>query len=379
MSTPSIPRNGSLKMMLSLNKLLRWLILTLLFPLVFLNGWLAFKLFQYFQPIVTILVLATLLAFILDYPVAILEQRGMQRKYAVLLVLILTLVIVISLGITLLPIALQQLNEMTKAVPQWIDTTEQKLQFLNNWAASHRLNINFSEIFTQSINSLPNELEQAGDKLFSIIRDTIDSVSEALITIVLTVYMLIDGERIWKGIFTKIPFELSQQIQQSLQKNFQNFLIGQVILALMLGVTETILFLILKLRFGLVFGLGVGILSLVPFGDIVSYFIIAFILATHDIWLAIKVLVLSLILDQLVDQAIAPRILGSFTGLRPIWVIISLLIGTYVGGLLGLLLAVPLAGFIKDAINGFAEFPGSISSVEDEKLPEVLINESTLQ
>ncbi|MBD2433611.1 MULTISPECIES: AI-2E family transporter [Fischerella] len=364
--------------MLSLNKLLQWLILTLLFPLVFLNGWLAFKLFQYFQPIVTILVLATLLAFILDYPVALLEKRGIQRKYAVLLVLISTLVIVVSLGITLLPIALQQLNEMTKSVPQWIDTTEQKLQFLNDWAASHKLNINFSEIFTQSINSLPNELEEVSDKLFSIIVDTIDSVSEALITVVLTVYMLIDGERIWKGIFKKIPFGLSQQIQQSLQKNFQNFLIGQVILALMLGVTETILFLILKLRFGLVFGLGVGILSLVPFGDIVSYFIIAFILATHDIWLAVKVLVLSLILDQLVDQAIAPRILGSFTGLRPIWVIISLLIGTYVGGLLGLVLAVPLAGFIKDAIDGFAEFPKSIS-VEDEKLPEVLINESTLQ
>ncbi|MCP6758017.1 MAG: AI-2E family transporter [Fischerella sp. CENA71] len=365
--------------MISLNKLLQWLILTLLFPLVFLNGWLAFKFFQYFQPIVTILVLATLLAFILDYPVALLEQRGMKRKYAVLLVLISGLVIVVSLGITLLPIALQQLNEMIITVPQWIDATEQKLQFLNNWAESHRLNINFSEIFNQSINHLPDELEKTGDKLFGIIVDTIDSISEALITVVLTIYLLIDGERIWKGIFKKISFDLAHKIQKSLQNNFQNFLIGQVILALMLGVSQTILYLILKLKFGLVFGLGVVILSLVPFGDIVSYFIIALILAPHNIWLAAKVLVLSLILDQLIDQAIAPRILGSFTGLRPIWVIISLLVGTYVGGLLGLLLAVPLAGFIKDAIDGFADFPESIDSVEDKNLPEMLVNESTLQ
>ncbi|TBR59271.1 AI-2E family transporter [Westiellopsis prolifica IICB1] len=364
--------------MISLNKLLQWLILTLLFPLIFLNGWLAFKVFQYFQPIVTILVLATLLAFILDYPVALLEQRKMQRKYAVLLVLISGLVIVVSLGITLLPIALQQFNEMIVSVPQWIDATEQKLQFLNNWAASHRLNINFSEIFNQSINHLPDELEKTGDKLFGIIVDTIDSISEALITVVLTIYFLIDGERIWQGIFKKIPFDLAQKIQQSLQKNFQNFLIGQVILALMLGVSQTILYLILKLKFGLVFGLGVAILSLVPFGDIVSYFIIALILAPHNIWLAAKVLVLSLILDQLIDQAIAPRILGSFTGLRPIWVIISLLVGTYIGGLLGLLLAVPLAGFIKDAIDGFADFPESIDSVEDKKLPEMLVNEAKL-
>lgn len=146
----------------------------------------------------------------------------------------------------------------------------------------------------------------------------------------------------------------------------------------MLGVSQTILYLILKLKFSLVFGLGVTILSLVPFGDLVSYFIIVLILATHNIWLAAKVLVLSLILDQLIDQGIAPRILGSFTGLRPIWVIISLLLGTYIGGLLGLLLAVPLAGFIKDAIDGFADFPQSIDSVEDEKLPEKLVNESSL-
>ncbi|KOP23905.1 hypothetical protein AMR41_23995 [Hapalosiphon sp. MRB220] len=365
--------------MLSLNKLLQWLILTLLFPLIFLNGWLAFKFFLYFQPIVTILVLATLLAFILDYPVALLEQRGMQRKYAVLLVLLSTLVIVVGLGITLLPIAIQQLNEMIKLVPQWIDATEEKLEFLSYWAASHRLNINFSDIFSQSINRLPDELQQTGDKLFGIVLDTLDSVSEALITVVLTIYILIDGERIWKGIFQKIPFSLAHKIQQSLQQNFQNFLIGQVILALMLGVSQTILFLILRLKFGLVFGLGVGILSLVPFGDIVSYLIIVLILATHNIWLAAKVLVLSLILDQLIDQAIAPRILGSFTGLRPIWVIISLLVGTYIGGLLGLLLAVPLAGFIKDAIDGFADFSESIDSVEDKKLPEMLVNESTLQ
>lgn len=189
--------------MLSLNKLLQLLILTLLFPLVFLNAWLAFKFFQYFQPIITILVLASLLAFILDYPVALLEQRQMQRKYAVLLVLLSTFVIVVSLGITLSPIVIQQLNEMIKSVPQWIDTTEQKLQFLNNWAVNHRLNINFSEIFTQSINHLPDELEQTGDKLFGIILETIDSVSEALITFVLTIYILIDGERIWKGIFKK--------------------------------------------------------------------------------------------------------------------------------------------------------------------------------
>ncbi|HAJ59989.1 MAG TPA: hypothetical protein DCP31_12605, partial [Cyanobacteria bacterium UBA8543] len=94
--------------------------------------------------------------------------------------------------------------------------------------------------------------------------------------------------------------------------------------------------------------------------------------------------------DQVIDQAIAPRLLGSFTGLRPVWVLISLAVGTYVGGLLGLVIAVPLAGFIKSLIDGWPDTtesdsnngvklvaPESNSSYEGEESPELFTKEST--
>ena len=121
----------------SLNQLLKWLILTLLFPLVFLNGWLAFLLVKSFQPVVTILVLATLLAFVLNYPVSVLQQRGVKRSYAVASVFILALLIVVALGITLVPIVLDQFHEMVKVLPQWIDSSEEKLQIVNDWFSRH--------------------------------------------------------------------------------------------------------------------------------------------------------------------------------------------------------------------------------------------------
>ncbi|RUR75523.1 AI-2E family transporter [Chlorogloeopsis fritschii PCC 9212] len=363
----------------SLNKLLQWLILTLLFPLIFLNIWLAFRVFRYFQPLVTILVLACLLAFILNYPVSLLQQRGIKRNYAIALVLISTVVILAALGITLVPIALQQFSEMTKVFPQWIDSSEQNLQIFSDRVFGNKFNINLRQIFSQLINQLPNEAEQIGDKLFSIVVDTIDGISEALITVVLTVYLLIDGERIWEGIFKKLPLGFTQKIQQSLQQNFQNYLIGQVSLALLMGVSQTVMFLVLNVRFGLLFGLGIGILSLIPFGDVVSLAIITLIIAFHNFWLAVKVLVVAVIIDQLIDQAIAPRLLGSFTGIRPIWVIVSLLVGTYLGGVLGLLIAVPVAGFIKDATDGFVTTSANTSNqIESEELPEMLANESSL-
>ena len=349
----------------SLNKVLQWLILTLLFPLVFLNGWLAYRFFQYFQPLVTIFVLATLFAFILNYLVSVLQKRGVQRKYAVGLVFISALVIFTTLGITLVPIVLQQFNEMAKLLPQWIDSSDQKLQVLNDWVLSHGFKVNLLQILSQITDRFPNELESFADNLFSFVLDTIDSISEALITGVLTFYFLVDGERVWQGIFKKLPMNFGQQLQQSLQQNFQNYLIGQVALALLMGVSQTLMFLVFQVPFALLFGFGIGIMSLIPFGDVVSLAIIILITASHDFWLAVKVLAAAVVIDQLIDQAIAPRLLGSFIGLRPIWVLISLIVGTYIGGVLGLIVAVPVAGVIKDALDGW----GLDSNCSDTQQP----------
>lgn len=367
-------------MTFSLQKLLQWLILTLLFPLVFLNGLLAFRLLQYFQPLVSIFIVATLLAFILNYPVSILQQRGVNRNYAVALVFISTVLMIIALGITLVPIILQQFHEMAKLLPQWVDSSEQKLQIANDWAVSHGLKVNLRQIVSQVTNRLPNEFGGLTDKLFGLLLETIDSISETLITVVLTFYFLLDGENLWQGIFKKLRWSFGQQAQQSLQRNFQNYLIGQIALALLMGVSQTLMFLVLKVQFALLLGLGIGIMSLVPFGDVVSLAIIILITASHDFWLAVKVLAAAVVIDQVIDQAIAPRLLGSFTGIRPIWVIISLLVGTYVGGVLGLIIAVPVAAFIKDALDSWACVSGdSDNPVGDEEVSEMLTKESASQ
>ncbi|NMG06746.1 AI-2E family transporter [Brasilonema sp. UFV-L1] len=361
-----------------LRKLLRLLILTLLFPLIFLNSWLAFRVLQYFQPLVTTFVLATLLAFILNYPVSILQQRGLKRNYAVALVFITALIILFALGIILYPIILQQFNEIVKTLPQWIDKSDNQLHHINDWFVAHGFQVNLNQVLIEAINRLPDELESLTDNFFSLVLDTVDSISEALITVVLTFYLLLDGEKIWDGFFKKIPLSFAQQLRQSIQQNFQNYLIGQVTLGFLMGISLTIVFLLLQVQFALLFGLGVGILSLIPFGDVVSLVLVTLIVASHDFWLAVRVLAVAVVIDQLIDQAIAPKLLGSFTGLRPIWVVISLLVGTYIGGVLGLLIAVPIAGVIKDALDNWqlaSRSDDSDKNAEGKELPEMLTNE----
>ncbi|NJL22154.1 MAG: AI-2E family transporter [Leptolyngbyaceae cyanobacterium SM1_3_5] len=79
----------------------------------------------------------------------------------------------------------------------------------------------------------------------------------------------------------------------------------------------------------------------------------------------------SLVIDQLIDQLITPRLLGRFTGLRPLWVLIALIVGTKIGGLLGLILAVPLSGFVKSLLDEWQVIPDVAPAEEEDLTQEV--------
>lgn len=346
------------------NKVYQWLRVGLPFPLVVVNGWLALKVIQYFQPLVTIFVLAALLAFILNYPVQFLQQRGVKRNYAVLWVFLLTTVVLFAFGITIIPILVEQLRESANLLPDWIDSGTQKLQALDDWAAAYNLPIDLSQLAVQLTDRLPDELESLTEQLFTLALGAVDSVSEVVLTVVVGFYLLLDGERIWNGLFRRLPSRFGPLVQQSLQHNFQNYFIGQVALAALVGFSMTLVFLSLRVPFGLLFGLGVGIMTLIPFGDVLSFGLVCLLVASHNFWLGVKTLVVAVVVDQVIDQAIAPRLLGSFTGLSPVWVLAALAVGTKVGGLLGLLVAVPLASCFKDLLDSWQPTPDNTNSIK---------------
>ena len=208
-------------------------------------------------------------------------------------------------------------------------------------------------------------MQSLSEELVNLVVEALDSVSEAILTVVLSFYLLLDGERIWNGLFKRLPSRFGLTLQQSLQQNFQNYFIGQVALAALVGFAMTAAFLALRVPFGLIFGLGVGIMTLIPFGDVLSFSLVGLLVAAHDFWLGAKTLGVAVVIDQIIDQAIAPRLLGSFTGLSPVGVLAALAIGTKFGGLLGLLTGVPLASCLKDLLDLYATEPDdSLNSVK---------------
>ncbi|MBD2460830.1 AI-2E family transporter [Oscillatoria sp. FACHB-1407] len=344
MLTPSDP---------TIKKLVPWLIVAILFPLIFLDGWLALKGLQFFQPLITVFVLASLLALVLNYPVQFLQRRGMKRSQAVGLILLITILAVAILALTLIPLLLEDLGELTQLVPQWLQSGEQQLQVFQDWLASQGLPVRLGRVLNQLVNSLPSELEQLADQVLTLALETVGGLSELLLTVVLTFYLLADGDRLIQEIFRRFPEPWSSQVREALRQNFQNYFIGQAALGFIISIFMTIAFTLLQIPYALLFGLGVGVMALIPFGDVVTFVLISLLLGFQNFWLGVKAIAIAFVVDQVIDQLIAPRLLGSFTGLRPIWVLISLLVGAKIGGLLGLVIAVPFASSIKSALNGF--------------------------
>jgi predicted PurR-regulated permease PerM len=332
-------------------KLPRWWIYGLLFPLAILNCWLALLVFEYFRALITVLVIATVLSFLLDYPVRFLSSYGMKRDRAVLSVLFVTLFVLVVLGLTLAPILLTQLTELATRLPTWIVSGTEQIEAFHKWAENRNLRIDVSGLTTQLSDRLSAQLQSLTGEILKFGLGAADSLLNFLLTIVLTFYLLLHGDKVWEGLFKWLPPKLSLQLRELLPRSFHNYFVGQATLASLMGLSMTVAFLILRVPFGLLFGLGVGVMTLIPFGAPFSICMVSLLITLNNFWLGVTVLAVATVIDQLIENAVAPRLMGSFIGLNPVWILVSLLVGIKVGGVVGLLVAVPMAGFIKNAVD----------------------------
>ena len=340
----------------ALNPLSRLLVIALAAPLTVLNVWALSTIFSYFRSLLVILLVAALLAFLMNYPVSWLEKQGFRRSPAALLVFFVALLILLALGVTLVPLAFGQAQQLVARLPEWIDSGQRQLMMVNERVDTMGLPISLDGLITQINTRLKNELQTiAGQALNLAVNVTVLTVVrllDVLLVIVSTFYLIQHSDRIWVSLIEWLPTRLQEPFSETLRMSFQNYFIGQLITATCMAFGLTSLFLLLKVPFGLLFGLTIGLMALVPFGGSVGIVLVTFLVALQDIGLAFQVLAVALIVQQIVENLIAPRVLGRVTGLNPFWIFVALLAGARVGGLLGVVVAVPMAVVIKEALAG---------------------------
>ncbi|MBD2344719.1 AI-2E family transporter [Anabaena subtropica] len=329
-------------------------------PLLVLNGWAISAIFNYFHSLIVILVGASVLAFLLNYPVSWMEHRGARREQVAILVFLLALSILLALGVTLFPLALTQAQQLVARIPELIDSGRSQLMMLNEKAETVGLPINLDALVVQINDRVKGQLQAIAGQVLNLAVVTFTSLLDFLLTMVLTFYLLQHGGELWQSLVEWLPTRFRSPFSQTVRLSFQNFFITQLILSTCMASALIPAFLWLKVPFGLLFGLTIGIMALVPFGGSVGIALTTSLVALQDFSMGVRVLIAAVIVQQILENLIAPRILGSFTGLNPVWILISVLTGARIGGLLGVIVAVPTAVIIKTALTALR--PSNVSN-----------------
>lgn len=319
--------------------------------LVLLAGSLTLAALTYIGELVSILLTSALVAFLLNYPVAVFEKI-LPRTWAALLVYLVVALGIMLLALTVVPPVLLQARQLIANFPSLLTSAQEQLAAFQTWSIDHNLPFDVRVLGQQLLTKLQTQAQAIATRGVSLVVGTVNWFVDLILILVISFYMLLDGERLWKGLIGFFSFRIQTGLTESLQRNLQQFISGQLLLGLFMAVTLTLAFWVLQVPFFLLFAVIIGTLEVIPFiGATLGIGAVALIVAFINWWLALQVLVVAVTVQQIKDNIISPRIMGSLTGLSPVVIFASLLLGARVGGLLGVILAIPLTGVVKSLVE----------------------------
>ncbi len=332
-------------------------------PIIALNVGLLSLVFHYFRHPLTILSIAAILAFLLNYLVRFLESVRISRQWAVTIVLLLTLALLILIGITLVPLVIDQTFQLTDKIPDWLNSFQEQLEQLETIAKKRRLPlINLKILANQTNASIENLLKLLPLGAVGFAGTLVSTLVNTILVIVLAFYMLLYGDRVWYGLVNLLPEKIRVPLSKSLRLNFHYFFLSQFLMALFMVATLTPIFLVIKIPFAFLFAVVIGISQLIPFiGPTLGIGFVTILLLLQNWWLATQLIFFSILMQQIKDNLIAPKLLGNFTGLNPIWIFVAILVGFEIAGLLGTLVAIPITGTIKGTLDAIQKDKSSFT------------------
>lgn len=348
-----------------------WLKLMLVFPLFFLNGFLLALIIDRFRDLFDYIIIATLVAFLLKLIIRFLVSRGIRRKIAIFAVITLSFALIAFLGITLIPLMADQLGNLSSELPEWLNSSKERLENLKNSNFASiltNLGIDVDQLFQKTYLALSQELNRIGQISLKVLTETLSGAVDTLVILILTIFLLLGGDAFWQGILSWLPSPWEKKVPQYASEIFRDYFISRLILASGSSVARLIFFLILGIPYATLFAFGLGLASLIPFAGAVVTLVGTLILFLNGWIVAFKFFVSAIIIDQITDNGVAPKLMGDKIGLNPVWILISIFIGAELAGLLGVLLAVPVASVLKKIVDDvrYGEQPL-------EELPESVI------
>lgn len=181
-----------------------------------------------------------------------------------------------------------------------------------------------------------------------IVLAIVSSIVDIFLVLVIALYLLLDQQRIRTfglGLLPARALPHAGRVESEMVRVFGAYVRGQLLLGLVVGVTVTIALLALGVPYALFLGVFAGVAELVPFlGPIIGAVPAVLVAGFQPFPLVLWVVLAFVVIQQIESNLLFPRISGEAIGIHPLAAMLALLVGLQVGGVVGGLFAVPLAG-----------------------------------
>lgn len=294
-------------------------------------------------------------AYFLDPLADRLEKWGCSRTLATSLILAAFIIVLVAIIGLLFPLLHAQVVGFVQRLPTYLDALRNLIVPLITKVLAKLTPEQISQVRAaagtqagtaiQWVVNLVKNLLGSGVALFNLF-------SLLFITPLVTFYLLRDWDRIGERLDSWLPRAAAPTIRgqmAEIDRTIAGFVRGQATVCLILAAVYGIGLTLVGLDFGLLVGLGTGLIAFIPFIGAMTGFVTALgiAFAQFDGWVPIALVCVVFGIGQVLEgQVLTPRLVGQRVGLHPVWVVFALLVGGSLFGFTGVLLAVPAAAVI---------------------------------
>jgi predicted PurR-regulated permease PerM len=200
-------------------------------------------------------------------------------------------------------------------------------------------------------------ISNAATYLLLSIKNWAGAIFSIAMGVILTVYFILEGDVAYRWALSLFPADKRGRLDAALQRaelRMGKWLLGQGSLMLLLGLTSTIVYVSLNVRYAYALGVLTGLLNIIPVLGAAVTVLLALLVAAIDSWgRVLGIAIFYLVWIQVENSFLVPRIMGTSVGLPGLAILVALLIGSGLGGVLGAVVSVPTAVLVSVLVDEY--------------------------
>jgi len=296
--------------------------------------------------------IALILAYFFDPLYKFLINKKAPKVLAIIIVFGIIIALLILNIFFVIPSVINQLNVLYNEIPKFINSYQTLILSLEPQLSRFIDPADVETLLKENLSELQKNILSFSRTIIIYLSNIVSSITFGMVIVPLILFYLLRDMLIFKeNLYTFVSKEKKKEFKEILEeidRIVSGFIRGRIIVCFIVGTLIGIGLYLLNLKFALIIGITSGVFNFVPYlGPIVGVILALIFALGSPWWVLLMIVILFVLVNQLEAIYLNPNILGKELGLHPLTVILSMLICGQLLGILGVLVAVPLAAILK--------------------------------